>query len=267
MEKVIHYCWFGGNPLPELAQKCIASWRKFCPDYEIREWNEQNFDMNSCDYIREAVEQKKWAFASDYARFKILHQLGGLYFDTDVELVAPIDDIVAQGPFMAFEKRLDGDMVNPGLGLGAEPGMAFYEKVLHSYETSHFYENGEMKLYSVVERVTDLLKQEGLGDSTELQTIAGLTLYPHDYFCPLCYDDQVLTTTENTRSIHWYDASWLDERMKKRQKRSAAIRRRMPGKFGNLINKIYIKASYLWEWTVTGQLLKKIKGKLTKKNG
>ena len=113
----------------------------------------------------------------------------------------------------------------------------------------------------------DLLKQEGLGDSTELQTIAGLTLYPHDYFCPLCYDDQVLTTTENTRSIHWYDASWLDERMKKRQKRSAAIRRRMPGKFGNLINKIYIKASYLWEWTVTGQLLKKIKGKLTKKNG
>ena len=92
--KIIHYCWFGGNPLPELAQKCIASWKKYCPDYEIKEWNESNFDLNCCDYVREAYEAKKWAFVSDYARFWILYHEGGVYFDTDVEVLKPIDTIV-----------------------------------------------------------------------------------------------------------------------------------------------------------------------------
>lgn len=262
MEKVIHYCWFGGNPLPELAEKCIASWKKYCPDYQIKEWNEQNFDMAACDYIREAVEQKKWAFASDYARFKILYEEGGLYFDTDVELIASIDDIVAAGPFMAFEKRLEKDLVAAGLGLGAEKGMPFYKTVLASYESSHFSQNGQMNLYSVVDRITDLLKQEGLGDSVDFQTVAGINLYPSDYFCPLCFDNNQLTLTENSRAIHWYDASWLSPRMKVRQKRTAAIRRAFPGKAGQLISKLYTKCSYLWEWTVTGTLLSKAKNKL-----
>lgn len=104
--KVIHYCWFGGNPLPEDAKKCIASWKKYLPDYEIKEWNESNFDVNCCPYVKEAYEAKKYAFVSDYARFHVLYQEGGLYFDTDVEVIKNMDCIIAAGNFMGFEKSL-----------------------------------------------------------------------------------------------------------------------------------------------------------------
>ena len=128
--KVIHYCWFGHNPLPESAVKCINSWRKFMPDYEIKEWNEDNFDVNAIPYTAEAYQMKKYAFVSDYARFWILYQYGGLYFDTDVELIKPIDDIVEKGPFMGIEEtckiipvNLVGyPLVNPGLGISVEQG-------------------------------------------------------------------------------------------------------------------------------------------------
>ena len=128
--KVIHYCWFGRNPLPESAVKCIDSWRKFMPDYEIKEWNEDNFDVNAIPYTAEAYQMKKYAFVSDYARFWILYQYGGLYFDTDVELIKPIDDIVEKGPFMGIEEtckiipvNLVGyPLVNPGLGISVEQG-------------------------------------------------------------------------------------------------------------------------------------------------
>ena len=103
--KVIHYCWFGGNPLPELAKICIDSWKKYLPDYEIKEWNETNFDLDSCEYIREAYNCKKWAFVSDYARFWILYNYGGLYFDTDVEILNPLDDIIKCGSFMGNETK------------------------------------------------------------------------------------------------------------------------------------------------------------------
>lgn len=262
MNKTIHYCWFGGNPLPELAQKCIASWEKYCPDYEIRQWNESNFDVHSCAYCSEAYEQKKWAFVSDYARFKILHDFGGLYFDTDVELVKPIDDIVAEGPFMGFEKHTPHSMVAPGLGLGAEPGMPIYKEILESYESSHFVVDRKIDFTSVVDRTTAILCRHGLQLEDVLQNVAGLMLYPSDYFCPLNYDTNILEQTENTRSIHWYDASWLDERMRKRQKRCADLRKRLPGGGGELIVKCYVKLSYLGEWFTTGQLINKLRSKL-----
>ena len=101
--KVIHYCWFGGNPLPELAQKCIASWKKYCPDYEIKEWNESNFDLNCCDYVREAYEAKKWAFVSDVARLYAMVHEGGIYMDTDVEVIAPLDSLLQYHAVSGFE--------------------------------------------------------------------------------------------------------------------------------------------------------------------
>lgn len=107
--KIIHYCWFGRNPLPPLAQECIASWRKYLPDYEIKEWNEDNFDVNAIPYTAEAYRQKKYAFVSDYARFWIMYHYGGLYFDTDVEVIRPLDDIIAAGNFMGFELDPDGE--------------------------------------------------------------------------------------------------------------------------------------------------------------
>ena len=103
--KTIHYCWFGKKPLPPLAKKCIVSWKKFFPDYEIIEWNEDNFDVNQIPYTAEAYKHKKYAFVSDYARFKILYEHGGLYFDTDVEIIKPMNDIISQGNFMGLRKR------------------------------------------------------------------------------------------------------------------------------------------------------------------
>jgi len=103
--KIIHYCWFGRNPLPASALKCIYSWRKFLPNYEIKEWNEDNFDVNIIPYTREAYEAKKYAFVSDYARFYILYHYGGLYFDTDVEIIKPMDDIVERGNFYGNRVR------------------------------------------------------------------------------------------------------------------------------------------------------------------
>ena len=132
ISKKIHYCWFGGNPLPELALKCIESWRRFLPDYEIIEWNESNFDVYCCEYVQEAYEAKRWAFVSDYARFKILYENGGLYFDTDVEIIKPMDDLISKGGFMGCEEET-ALSVAPGLGLGVSPGLGLYKELLESY--------------------------------------------------------------------------------------------------------------------------------------
>ena len=124
--KIIHYCWFGHNPLPELAKKCIASWKNYFPDYEIKEWNESNFDVNAIPYTEEAYKQKKYAFVSDYARFWILYHYGGLYFDTDVEVIKPMNEIIERGPFMGCEntaKNRNKVVDSSGLELGVNPGL------------------------------------------------------------------------------------------------------------------------------------------------
>ncbi|RGX78343.1 hypothetical protein DXA68_12330 [Bacteroides stercorirosoris] len=100
--KIIHYCWFGGKPLPPKAKKYIESWKKFCPDYEIKEWNESNFDVHCCRYVEEAYNAKKWAFVSDYARFLALYNEGGIYFDTDIEVLKPFDNLLGCGAFFGF---------------------------------------------------------------------------------------------------------------------------------------------------------------------
>jgi hypothetical protein len=210
--KVIHYCWFGRNPLPESAQKCIASWRRFLPDYEIIEWNEDNYDVTKIPYIAEAYAAKKYAFVSDYARFDILYQQGGLYFDTDVEVIRPFDDIVARGPFMGCEIDAGGNisiMVNPGLGLGVNPGLGLYREILNYYSHLHF--GPERGTYvTVVVHTTNLLKQYGLKDVTGIQSVAGVTIYPKEYFNPLDDNTGKLTITQNTHSIHRYSKTWLD---------------------------------------------------------
>ena len=143
MKKIIHYCWFGHNPLPKLALRCIESWKKYLPDYEIKEWNEDNFDVNIVPYTQEAYAAKKYAFVSDYARFWILYNYGGLYFDTDVEVIRPLDDIITRGPFMGFENEIIINnvpflTVAPGLGLGVDSGSNLYKEVLDLYSSLHF---------------------------------------------------------------------------------------------------------------------------------
>lgn len=267
--KIIHYCWFGGNPLPELAVKCIASWKKFFPEYEIKEWNENNFDLNCCDYIREAYVAKKWAFVSDYARFWILYRYGGLYFDTDVEVIKDMTDIINVGAFMGCEVTDKGSLgVNPGLGLGVASGLEIYKEILDKYEQSHFLNSdGSYNYETVVDRVTSVLKDHGFKCNKSIQKVAGITIYTPEYFCPMDYTTGKLNTTEKSHSIHWYDASWLDERMKKRRARSENIRNVFPGKVGMKLSRIYMTLSYYWEWISTGKfdlISEKIKKKMNK---
>lgn len=192
--KIIHYCWFGRNPLPELAVKCIASWKKFLPDYEIKEWNEDNFDVNIIPYTQEAYKVKKYAFVSDYARFWILYKYGGLYFDTDVEVIKPMDDIIAKGPFMGCENEVGSGMattlaVAPGLGLGVNPGLGLYKEMLDLYEKLHFIEeDNSFNLKTVVSYTTEILCNHGLRNTNEIQECAGIWIYPKEYFCPIDYE-------------------------------------------------------------------------------
>ena len=187
--KIIHYCWFGRNPLPELAVKCIDSWKKFLPDYEIKEWNEDNFDVNIIPYTKEAYEAKKYAFVSDYARFYILYHHGGLYFDTDVEVIRPMDDIIAHGPFMGCENEAGQDAgattlaVAPGLGLGCNPGLGLYAEILDLYAKLHFrHTDGRLNLKTVVQYTTELLVRHGLKNINDVQLCADVWVYPKVYF-------------------------------------------------------------------------------------
>ena len=209
--KIIHYCWFGGVPLPSLAQKCIASWKKFLSDYEIKEWNENNFDIHCCRYVEEAYKTKKWAFVSDYARFRILYEHGGLYFDTDVEIIKPLDDILARGGFMGVERYADKPLLNPGLGLAVAPGLGLYKELYTAYHSRKFInEDGSMNLKTVVLYTTECLAARGLTDSHEIQCIDGVYIYPKDYFNPCNMNTGKIEITQNTVSIHHFAASWVD---------------------------------------------------------
>lgn len=223
----IHYCWFGRNVLPDSAVKCINSWKQFFPGFEIIQWNEDNFDIHACRYIEEAYEKKKWAFVSDYARFKILYEYGGLYFDTDVEVIKDMADIMRKGPFMGCEET----SVNAGLGLYAAPGLGLYAAILEYYEKESFLlKDGSPNLKTVVSRVTEVLEQYGFDKqkSYEIQEVNGIYIYPPEYFCPMNYVTRKLVITDKTRSIHHYDNSWYDPKNIYWQKLRLKLNRIMP---------------------------------------
>lgn len=215
--KIIHYCWFGGNPLPKDAQMYITSWKKFLPDYEIKEWNESNFDVNCCPYVKDAYEAKKYAFVSDYARFYVLHQEGGLYFDTDVEVIRNMNHIIAAGAFMGFEKSLATQNpkstaplgVAAGLGMGANPSMPVLKELLDLYDSKPSFIFGEG---TIVFYTTEVLKKYGLLNEHKKQNIGGFTIYPAEYFCPMDSTTGLTLLTENTVSIHHYSCSWMDQK-------------------------------------------------------
>ena len=211
--KKIHYCWFGGKPKSKLVKKCIKSWMKFFPNYDIIEWNESNFDLDACKYVREAYEAGKWAFVSDYARYKILYDEGGIYFDTDVEVIKPFDDIIGCGAFLGCENPDTNTplAVNPGLGCATEAKNEFFREMLGEYESASFYKNdGALDLSTIVERTTERLKIHGLENKNEIQSAMGISVYPSEYFCPINMNTGKLEITKNTHSIHRYTGSWVD---------------------------------------------------------
>lgn len=213
---IIHYCWFGGNPLPELAQKCIESWKKFLPDYEIKEWNEQNYDVHKIPYIAQAYDAKKYAFVSDYARFDILYQYGGVYFDTDVEVIKDLTPIIENGAFAGVESA---GALAAGLGIASPAASPVYKEILESYESSEFlYKNGTMNLTTVVDRVSKVFAKHGFAKIDGIQDIANVRIYPAEYFCPINPQTGILNITDKTFTIHHYAASWTIPLRKKYMK-------------------------------------------------
>ena len=211
--KIIHYCWFGGKPLPEDAQRCIASWKRYLPEYEIKEWNERNFDVRCNTYCAQAYDAKKYAFVSDFARFQILYQEGGVYFDTDVEVIKPLDDIIAKGAYMGCETSPTDQQkfitVAPGLGLAANAGHPIYKELIDEYnQRSFLQEDGSMDLKTIVTTTTDLLMEHGLETTAEIQCVEGITIYPSEYFCPISTDGE-MRLTDKTYTIHHYAQSWM----------------------------------------------------------
>lgn len=212
--KIIHYCWFGGNDLPESAKKCIDSWKKNCPDYEIKCWNEESFDISSVKYVKEAYESKRFAFVSDYVRLFALYNCGGIYFDTDVELLKPIDNLLPYKGFIATEKGAPTPygrriLVNTGSGVGAEPKNSVIKAMLDLYEKVPFVkETGDFDTMPCTVRCTNALENIGFESKNEMQVIDDFAFLPVDFFSPFDFMTHKTSITENTYGIHYYNNSW-----------------------------------------------------------
>lgn len=204
--KRIHYCWFGNNPKPKLIQQCIASWKRVLPDWEISEWNEANYDVTKNNYIAEAYRQKKWAFVVDYVRFDILNQYGGVFFDTDVELLRPIPDAFLQ--YQAFTGFESDQTVNPGLVYASEPNQSVLQAITSTYEKKKFGEKINGRIENIVDIVTGILDRKGLKKNNSFQVIEGIAIFPKEYFCCFNHEIQAFEIGDQTVSVHHYAASW-----------------------------------------------------------
>ena len=208
--KIIHYVWVGGKPLPKFQQKCIASWKKHLPDYEIREWNETNFDISANRYCREAYDAKKYAFVSDYIRIWVLYQYGGIYMDTDVEVLKPFADEFLQCE--AFSGYETPNSIPTGI-MASIPKQRMFEKILEFYRTASFVNaDGSYNIITNVYTITSIAKENGFVPDNTKKTILGFTLYPQTYFCPLSHDSAETCFSKNTYTIHHFTGTWCDRK-------------------------------------------------------
>lgn len=204
--KKIHYCWVGGNPLSELAKKCIESWKKYCPDYEIIEWNESNYDFTQNQYMKEAYNSRKWGFVPDYARLDIIYREGGFYFDTDVELLKPLDELLSLDAFCGMEKP---GRINFGQGFGAAPHCEIIREMMTIYNDKEFINDYEfLSEHTDPFYMTEFLRTKGLLENNTQQKIDDMTIFPTDYLCPKDMITGIENYTQNTISIHHYDGTW-----------------------------------------------------------
>ena len=216
MTKIIHYCWFGPNPKPKLFYKCLKSWQKFLPDFEIKEWNESNSDLEANEFVKEAYKEKKWAFVSDYIRTKALYEEGGLYLDTDMEITAPIDDLLDDESFLGFEQS---SYVAVGIWWEKKPKSFLTKKLLDKYNNISFNIKN-IYMFAIPKLITDILISQGLTlfDYFNTQKVNDITIYSADYFYPIPFEHDTDITSKNTRGIHYYDASWVDNSFMLREK-------------------------------------------------
>lgn len=207
--KIIHYCWFGKGEKPKLAQKCIKSWYDLCPDYEIIEWNEDNFEIGKYPYAKFCYDTKRWAFLSDFVRLLVVYENGGIYFDTDVELIKRPDDLLKYESFFGFENN---DFVATGLGFGGEVHNKAVGAMLKQYLDMKSNSNGEFEIIGCPNLNTKALLPFGLVTNGKRQSIECAEIFPIDFFNP--FDDATgrLNITENTYSINRYGKSWMDKK-------------------------------------------------------
>ena len=208
MQKYIHYCWFGDKPFPKLGQKCLESWKKYLPDYEIIKWSEENVDLNECPFIKEAYENKKWAFVADYARAKALKEYGGIYFDTDMEVIKNIDHLFKGNTFLGIE---DTGYVAVGVWYEKEANGILPTKLLNVYQSMKKFDMDNISKLAIPILLSEVLKEFGLREETEgIQVLKNdIYIYPREYFYPYSYDRTNNVFTDNTCMIHYYDASWI----------------------------------------------------------
>lgn len=234
--KTINYCWFGKKEKSELILKCIESWKKYCPDYEIIEWNEKNFDVTCNAYCKEAYENKKWAFVSDYARLAIIYEHGGVYLDTDVELIKNINEFLNNDSFFCCENK---KLIATGLGFGAKPKNKLVKRMLDEYENIHFSDGNSIidKTPCPIRNTIAIKKVIGDKIFDKKYEFDNNIILPKEYFCPLDYETKKLNITKNTFGIHWYNESWLSPYRKVRKKILVLIRNLIGEKKYNIIKK------------------------------
>lgn len=204
--KILHYCWFGKGELPDLAKKCIESWKKVLPEYEIKEWNEDNFNLDAYSYVREAYDNRKFAFVSDVVRLYALYTEGGVYMDTDVEVLKPFDPFLHHKAFSGYETT---KMISTGI-IGSEKGGEWVKNNLDYYTDKHFVnDDGSFNIVTNVTTITNYMISVGLRQDNSYQDFSGLiTIYPKDFFSPKSQDDGKIKLTDNTVTIHHYAQSW-----------------------------------------------------------
>lgn len=217
--RIIHYCWFGRGEKPELAKKCISSWKKFCPDYEIIEWNEDNFNVSKNAYTRMCYDEKKYAFLSDYVRLLVVAEHGGVYFDTDVELLKSPDKLLENEAFFGFETD---EYVNTGVGFGSVAHGAVIEAMVKEYDRLLDGNNGVIGCPILN---TDALLKLGLVQNGKMQTVHGAVIYPVPFFNPYESVTGKLTKTDDTVSVHWYAAAWMSKKQRLRSKITKPLHR------------------------------------------
>lgn len=212
--KVIHYFWFGRNPLPENVKVCIESWKKYCPDYEIKRWDEDNFDITQHPYCQEAYAAKKWAFVADYARLKVLYEHGGIYMDTDEEVVNSIDSLLKYRAFIGFESN---EAISAGM-IGCSPRNEWMKALFRDYDKQHFRKrNGEFDQTTIVTRITRVTTHKYKIELNGEHQMFGdnMALLPVDYLCAKSYETGEICRTAHTLAIQHYNGSWLSDDDKK----------------------------------------------------
>ena len=211
--KKLHYMWLGRKSIPDKLKRCVESWRRFCPNYQIVEWNEDNYDIEKHPYMKQAYEVGAYGFVPDYARLDILYNEGGIYLDLDVEIKRSLDALLYQDAFCGVEKW---QVINFGGLSGAIPGHPMVKKFLDARKNVEFFEkDGTQNRRTCGFYDTRVALGAGYRMDGKVQSIGGMTIYPYDYFHPYDYMSGIVNKTDNTYSVHWFNGGWLNDEMKR----------------------------------------------------